>query len=133
MWSFLFLTVPFYWANLTAAKPARCFTSHEGSFAGEFHATAGDFKAAISGVTIAQIAPALIGSTGGELARHPEMGTLTGELHHKMAQTERGIDAALRNAVLVIHNALDDPRSGGSRHFPYVRRIFPPLFSAILF
>ena len=77
---------------------------------------------AIPGLSIAQIAPALIGSPGGELARNPEMGTLMGELSHEMAQAERRIDSALSNELLVIHNSLDNPRSGGARHFPNVGR-----------
>lgn len=47
-WSFIFLAVPFCWANLTEAKPARCSTSDDGSFSCEFHATAGDGSFKIS-------------------------------------------------------------------------------------
>jgi hypothetical protein len=36
------------WATLSDAKPARCFTSDEGTFTCEFHATAGDGSFAIS-------------------------------------------------------------------------------------
>jgi hypothetical protein len=50
-WSFIFLLAPFCWANLTEAKPARCFTSDEGSFSCKFHATArdGSFKISAPG------------------------------------------------------------------------------------
>jgi hypothetical protein len=47
-WSFIFLAVTFCWANLTEAKPARCFTSDDGSFSCEFHATARDGSFEIS-------------------------------------------------------------------------------------
>jgi hypothetical protein len=47
-WSFLFLIVACCWVTLTDAKPARCFTSDDGSFACEFRATASDGSFTIS-------------------------------------------------------------------------------------
>src|SRR5262249_54556886 len=90
---------------------------------------------AIPRFRIAQIAPAFIGRAGGKLARYPKMGTLMGELPHKMAQAARRIDPALSNEVLIIHNAPDNPFRGAARHFPNVglgddHTFLPELVSA---